>query len=96
MSVLRITVNCFSCNEVIEKNSAIQIKGVSGDPRFECFSCFKKKRTAPWGMGDKISNKNSYYCQKCRYKFQARRPMCPYCSKADYLTSGNLSVHDLL
>ncbi len=80
----------------VEKNQARLIKGITADARYECFSCFKKNKTQPWGFGDEIKQKVGFYCQRCKYKFRARKECCPYCNKSDFVTKGDLTVHDLI
>ena len=96
MAVLRITVDCFSCMKTVDKRQARLVKGVTKDPRYECFGCFQKNKTMAWGFGDELKQKTSFYCQRCKYKFRAIKECCPYCNKIDFVTRGDLTVHDLL
>jgi len=96
MPVLRIKVDCFRCKKKVDKGSALPIKTISKEPRYECYNCYKRNKTSEWGFGDEVNFKNKYYCQRCNYKFKSKKSICPYCNQSDLLVKGKITVHDLL
>lgn len=86
MPMLRTKVNCFKCGSSVDKNETYLYQVTDRENRYECYACFKASRTA----------KRELFCGRCKYKFKARLPICPYCSKSDEVIEGTLSVQDLL
>jgi hypothetical protein len=96
MVVLRSRVLCFRCNEPVNKIDTVKTISTSGEPKYQCSSCFKTVKTTTWGLGDEIPVKNDCFCQRCKYKFKSKSGLCPYCSKNDLVVCGKITVHDLL
>jgi len=94
--VLRLKVNCFRCNSEVDANAVINSRSVNGEPRHECYSCYKKNKVDPLLPGDEAKVKRLYYCEKCRYQFKSFTPRCQLCSKPDYVVKGNPTVTDLI
>ncbi|MDP3990296.1 MAG: hypothetical protein Q8Q01_03760 [archaeon] len=95
MVSLRVPVQCFRCRTLADKSQVLESKSVSGDLRFECYDCYKRKRT-PLLAVESEAKKKGHYCERCRYKFTARNSICPYCSKDDQVITGKVTVEDLL
>jgi len=96
MVYLKVNVKCFRCRKEVEKTQAREMASITKEPRYECFACFNKNKTQPWGFGDKMKYKKEFYCLRCKYKFKRRGNLCPYCNKEDSVIRGNITVHDLL
>ncbi|MEK6938923.1 MAG: hypothetical protein AABX04_07840 [Nanoarchaeota archaeon] len=86
MFMLKTKVNCFKCGKAVDKNETYLIQTTDKEGRYECYTCFKNSR----------STKRDLFCGRCKYKFKARVPVCPYCSKSDEVIEGNVSIHDLI
>ncbi len=91
MISLRVKVKCSHCGKQVEKLEAREIS-----PRnYECFDCFKSQR--PRNPDQTASAlKYNLYCERCRYKFQSARKVCPYCNASDYLEVAGPSADELL
>ena len=96
MVVLKSKVLCFRCNKAVNKIDTVKTISTTGEPRYQCSSCFKKAKTTNWGMGDKIPVKIECFCQRCRYKFKSTSGLCPYCNKTDMVIKGKVKAKDLL
>ena len=96
MVVLRSRVLCFRCNNAVNKIDTIKTLSTTGEPRYQCSSCFAKAKTSAWGMGDKVQVKSDCFCQRCKYKFKSASNLCPYCSKNDMVVCGKITANDLL
>ncbi|MFA6461877.1 MAG: hypothetical protein WCV90_06435 [Candidatus Woesearchaeota archaeon] len=86
MLTLKTRVNCFKCGKSVDKNETYLAQSTDKESRYECYDCFKKARSA----------KRELFCGRCKYKFQARVPVCPYCSKSDEVIEAGFTIHDLL
>ena len=98
MVVLKSSVICISCKNQVNKLETIKFKSNNNEtePRYQCPSCFKKAKTIKWGFGDEIKEKAPHQCLRCKYKFQSKTGICPYCSKGDQVIKGKVTIHDLL
>ena len=96
MALLRIRVKCFHCNKEVSEAEALPVKSVTNKTRYNCYLCYQKHKTHPWGFGDKIPVKKELYCERCRYKFISKKEICPYCNKEDLVMGANVTVKDLL
>ena len=57
MVTLRARVNCFRCGTAVDKTETLVLRTITTEKRYECAVCYKKNRTSPWGMDDKIKIK---------------------------------------
>ncbi|PIZ51631.1 hypothetical protein COY27_02860 [Candidatus Woesearchaeota archaeon CG_4_10_14_0_2_um_filter_33_13] len=96
MVVLRSRVVCFRCNNPVNRLDTVKTASKNGEPRYECSVCYKKQKTAQWGVGDEIPVKAECFCQRCKYHFKSKSGLCPYCSQKDLVIKGKITVHDLL
>ncbi len=95
MAYLRVKVQCFRCNNDFEKTEVRTIKGVTQDPRYQCFPCCKNQRE-PLLANEKTKRKFDLYCQMCKYNFKSKAMLCPYCAKEDYVIVDDVKLKDLL
>jgi len=64
--------------------------------RYQCYACYQKQQPR-WRMGkEETKVKENYFCGRCKYKFKALAPRCPYCSSSDHLSRAEFSMDDLL
>ena len=97
MVILKTKIQCFRWKKKVDKNETRVNKSVNGEPRHECFTCFKRYRRDPLLAGvEEIPYKKDYYCQRCNYKFKSKLNTCPYCSKNDLVIGGNVSLKELM
>ena len=96
MAVLRIKVNCSSCEKRIDKAQALPVKSVNNEKRYECYNCYRRSKSGSLGTNEEVKVKEPYFCQRCKYKFKSKKSICPYCNKSDFLVKGKVTVHDLL
>jgi len=94
MTLLKLKVRCFRCLKEVDKMETRPVESISKDPRYECFSCFKKDLPQR-GIPNRMVH-HELYCERCRYKFRSKSPICPYCNKSDQLESAKITVYDLL
>ena len=95
MPVLRAQVSCSRCQRNVERSQTLFVGSNGAEKQYECFNCYKNKNNTVREVnhtGDKID----LFCERCNYKFKSRTNICPYCSKTDKVTTGNISIRDLL
>ncbi len=88
-------INCFRCQKAIDEAKARFLDTVNNERRYECFACYQKSRNG-YLHHETTAVKRELYCERGRYKFLAKQPVCPYCSKDDAVILAAVSVHDLL
>ncbi len=94
MAVLRAQVSCFKCKRNVDRSQTLFIGSNGIEKQYECFNCYKNKNNPR--QVDHTGEKIDLYCERCNYKFKSRTNICPYCSKTDKVSSGNISIKDLL
>ncbi len=96
MVYLRARVNCFRCNLPVDRSETLLLSAAGNERKYECHTCYKKHSKQIWWSGDKLKPKLELFCGRCKYGFQSKKFICPYCSKPDYVEERNVSIHDLI
>ncbi len=95
MVYLRVQVPCFRCTNQFEKTEVRQVPSVTKEPRYECFACFKRHQRSPL-IVETPQEKVRYFCQRCKYRYDAKIEYCPYCNKNDQVIEGEVTVQDFM
>jgi RNA polymerase subunit RPABC4/transcription elongation factor Spt4 len=85
MVELKTQIVCYTCKQLVDKDKAFLVQVTDKEDRFECPLCYKRKR----------SQKRELFCGRCKYKFNSKTPVCPYCSKSDEVIDGKVTLKDL-
>ncbi len=97
MGLNQVKINCFRCKCPVDESSAVQVKTITNEKKYECLSCNKKNKTPIWGLKDEeVAVKRNLYCAQCKYKFVSKSTRCPYCNKSENVSRADISVKDLL
>ncbi|NQV91419.1 hypothetical protein HQ489_03005 [Candidatus Woesearchaeota archaeon] len=91
MVVIKAHVNCYQCHQSVDKAETLLIMSKGLLKLYQCINCYKIKK--PQGY---FEHRKEFYCEKCRYKFSSKKPICPYCNSSERLTKSNVTIHDLI
>ncbi|MEW5896257.1 MAG: hypothetical protein AB1668_01065 [Nanoarchaeota archaeon] len=97
MSPSPMRVTCFRCKCPVDEISAVQVKTVTNERKYECVSCNKKSKTPLWSLkGGEVPVKKALYCAQCKYKFSSKSTVCPLCGNSDNVMKADVSMKELL
>ncbi|PIN87597.1 hypothetical protein COV12_02995 [Candidatus Woesearchaeota archaeon CG10_big_fil_rev_8_21_14_0_10_32_24] len=91
MVVIKTNVNCYQCYQAVDKTETLVVLSKGLQKLYQCANCYKKNK--PQG---RFEQRKSFYCEKCKYKFSSKKPLCPYCNSSERLTKSNITVYDLI
>ena len=90
-------VKCSSCGELVPKTATRVLNPFDHEKSFQCYSCFKNKKTSPLTQFDDSGEvKREFFCVFCKYKFKSTKMVCPYCGKSENLAETNVKMVDIL
>ncbi|MBI2102375.1 hypothetical protein HYT55_00925 [Candidatus Woesearchaeota archaeon] len=95
MAIVRARISCFRCQKSVDKTDTRFFDTVAGTRRYECFPCYQKSRNG-YLPHTESKDKRELYCERCKYKFMSRVPVCPYCSKDDSVIKAQVTAYDLV
>lgn len=97
MSFGQLKVTCFRCKCPVDDISAVQVKTITNEKKYECQSCNKKNKTPLWSLkGGNVLVKKALYCAQCKYKFTSKSTVCPLCGDDDNVMKADVSMKELL
>ena len=96
MVILRARVKCLECDKSVGKTDTLLVRTLAGEKRYKCYSCYQRKSNKHWSIKTGVQEKQDYYCERCRFKFKSRTPVCTYCSMEDRVVRGEFQLKDFI